>query len=1079
MKGTIHGTGARGGSKALIGTGAIVLLTGVLFTPARAGAQIMPEWENPAVVHINAEAPHATLWPWPGEAAALAGTDPLASPWVESLNGNWKFDWAPRPGERPGGFEDPAFDDADWDEIPVPSNWQLHGYGVPIYVNSSYTFSPAEPPFIPHDDNPVGSYRTRFTLPDAWEGRQTFLHFAGVNSAFYVWVNGHFAGYSEGSRTPAEFNISPYIRESGENLLAVEVYRYSDGSYLECQDFWRLAGIFRDVRLISREAVYMRDFEVRTDLDAGYRDAELNLAVEVRNLTRRNVTCRVQARLLDSAGMQIDRFGGPVEASGAGSVRYSRLIHDPLKWSAETPHLYTLLISLFDPEGRLIEVVPARIGFREVEISGGQLLVNGRPILFRGVNRHEHDPDTGHYITSESMIRDIRIMKQHNINAVRTCHYPDAPQWYELCDEYGLYLIDEANIESHGIGYRPDRTLANRPEWRAAHLDRVERMVERDKNHPAIVIWSLGNEMGDGVNTVACADFLHDRDPSRPVHSERAGRRSHVDIVSPMYSRVESIIRYASEPQDRPLILCEYAHAMGNSTGNLFKYWDAFRAFDHLQGGFIWDWVDQGLRQPVPAEYAGRRQSRPSDTYMAYGGDFGPPDVPSSDNFCMNGLVAADRTPHPGLLEVKHQYAPIRARIVSAEAGLVEIHNEYQFIGLTGVEVAYTVTANGVPLEGDDFSGRADLSSFGPGQRRTIQLRFPRPRLQPGSELFLDLDFIRTTATPFSEPGYVIVSYQFPLAAAEPAVADPERMDTLTVEEDGDRITVAGRSFAAAFSREAGTLTSLRAGGEELLAAGPRPSTWRAPLDNDRGFGIERAMGVWKEAGRNWQVDDCRVESVDENTARITASGTLPGVESSFALTWTVFGSGDIVVEGTLEPGGTELPNLPRLGLQLELSPGFETFTWFGRGPFENYTDRKQAARVGLYSTTVDELFVEYSEPQSNGNRTDVRWAALANDRGTGLLVTGTPTFDVSAHHYTTEDLDAAKHSYELTWQENVILNLDGRMMGVGGDDSWGARPHPEFQIRPVPQSFRFRLRPFSRRDPGPAELARTVPPGP
>ena len=1039
-------------------------------------AQTIKDWENPAVLHMNTEPPHATLFPYTDAAGAL-GMDPSLSPYVRSLNGDWKFHWVPKPADRPGDFYRTDFDDGSWDTIPVPSNWQLHGYGVPIYVNQPYSFRPADPPNIPQDDNPVGSYRTTFTVPASWEGRQVFLHFKGVDSVFYLWINGQRVGYSQGSRTPAEFNITPYLVE-GENQLAAEVYRYCDGSYLECQDFWRLSGIFRDVYIYSRDPVYIRDLWVRTDLDSLYRDAELGVDVEIRNLTSRNITYNIEISVLDKEEHEIDRTSSEIQASGAGTVSIHRQIINPAKWSAEEPNLYTLLLTLRDPEGKVVEVVPTRFGFREVEMKDGQLLVNGRAVLFKGVNRHEHDPDTGHYITRESMVRDIRLMKQFNINAVRTCHYPDVPEWYDLCDEYGLYLIDEANVESHGIGYAPDKTLANRPEWWYAHMDRAMRMVERDKNHPSVIIWSLGNEAGDGMNTVAMSDWIHGRDPTRPVHYERAGRRTHVDMVSPMYSGVNNIIRYGSQEQERPLILCEYAHAMGNSTGNLFKYWDAIREYKHLQGGFIWDWVDQGLRQPVPQEYAGRKQSVERDDYFAYGGDFGPPGTPSDDNFCMNGLVAADRTAHPGLYEVKQVYAPIRVRAVDLGKHEFEICNEYDFITLDHVELEWTLGGAGA-FPPALRTGSTIVSNLQPGEKRVVALDLQYlEHLKAGVEIFLNLDFRLRDDAPWARKGHIIAGEQFLISSNPPATDRLSGMPALQVEEGQDRVTVGGDSFTLRFTPSLGTITSFRYRDIELMEMGPLPSFWRAPTDNDRGFGIERRMGVWRNAGSGWEITETRVERLSAQAVRIAVDASLPAVNSNYRVTYTVFGSGDLVVESSIEPSDG-LPELPRFGMQMSIPGGFETFTWYGRGPFENYVDRKKAARVGLYSGTVDEQFVDYSEPQENGNKTDVRWAALISEDGTGLMVTGLPLIEVSVHHYTTEDLDRAKHTHELTHREFITLNVDGMMMGLGGDNSWGARPHEEFRIGAEPRSFRFRIRPFTAEDATWMQIGWTVPPLP
>ena len=592
------------------------------------------DWENPAVVGTNKTPGHSTLMPYANLANARKGTRD-ASAFHQSLNGKWKFNWAAKPSKRPTEFYKPSFDVSGWKEIPVPSNWQLQGYGIPIYCNHPYSFKkdpprvmgtpPADWPAYNHR-NPVGSYRREFTIPDAWKDRQVFIHFDGVSSAFYLWVNGKKVGYSQGSRTPAEFDITPYLKD-GANVLAAEVYRYSDGTYLECQDFWRLSGIFRDVYLWSARELHVRDFHANATLDDNYRDGMLSVGIDMQNFTGEVKKCSIEVELLDIEGgktalIKVD--GVDVKPGANNKLMTPRVtIAKPAQWSAEQPNLYQMLITIRDATGEIIEVVGCKVGFRRVEIKGGQLLVNGRAIYCKGVNRHEHDPVTGHYITRESMIRDIKLMKQNHIHAVRTCHYPNDPKWYDLCDQFGIYLIDEANIESHGMGYGP-ASLGKKPAWKKAHLERTIRMVERDKNHPSIIIWSLGNEAGDGINFEATSAWIHKRDPSRPVHYERAGHKAHTDIVCPMYAGIKSIKAYGSKPQDRPLILCEYAHAMGNSVGNLQDYWTVIEKYKHLQGGFIWDWVDQGLLKTSSPSLAASDASKSGHAVKIFGKIAGP-----------------------------------------------------------------------------------------------------------------------------------------------------------------------------------------------------------------------------------------------------------------------------------------------------------------------------------------------------------------------------------------------------------------------------------------------------------------------
>ena len=1014
-----------------------------------------PDWENPQMIGRGKEAARATAVPFADRTTALAG-DASASPWHLSLNGQWSFHWSVNPGQRPPDFHRPDFDVSLWDTIPVPANWQLHGYGYPIYTNVRYPWGEPDPPRVPHGFNPVGSYRRNFDVPDDWDGRQVFLHFGGVSSAFYLWVNGHEVGYSQGSRTPAEFDITEHL-VPGDNVVALEVYRYSDGSYLECQDFWRISGIFRDVFLYSWDQLHIRDFEVSTELDDGYEDAVLGIEAWVRNQGDGARAFTIEAQLYDEWNQPVLDALTASTTAGAGeeiTVRLDRPVTDPPKWSAEQPSLFRLVLSLIDDGGEVVQTVSTNVGFRRVEIRGGQLLVNGVPVLLKGTNRHEHDPDTAHVMSTEGMIRDILLMKRHNINAVRTSHYPDVPEWYELTDRFGLYVIDEANIESHGIGYDPDKTLGNKPEWGKAHMDRTKSMVERDKNHPSIIIWSLGNEAGDGVNFTATSSWIRERDPSRPVHYERAELGPNTDIFCPMYARIPQIVEYAETHDDRPLIMCEYSHAMGNSNGNLLDYWKAILEHERLQGGFIWDWADQGLRQPVPG--------RPGEFYLAFGGDFEPPGVYNDDNFLMNGLVSADRVPHPGLLEVKKAYEYITVKPVDLSAGQLEISNGYGFISLASFDGHWEVW-------GDDqviATGSLPPLDIGPSASEVVTVPIPEVDPKPGVEYWLDVTFRLAGDTPWADRGHEVAWAQFALPVQAAAGRAPSAsMPPLEVVDDGDRITVSGGGFVAQFDPSTGTLSSLMAGGRELIHAGPRPNFWRAPTDNDRGNNLPERCAPWKAASYGWTVTEATVEIIDASLVEISFEGSFPEGIANGTVAYSVSGSGDIVVEQSVTPLADELPELPRFGMQLVVPGGLETVTWYGRGSHESYWDRKASARVGVYSGTVDEQFVDYSEPQENGNKTDVRWVSLTNDEGAGLLVVGEPLVAFSAHHYTTDDLETAKHSYEMPYRKNITLSIDMQQTGVGGDDSWGARTHDQYTVWPGPLSYSFRLRPLLESD--------------
>ncbi len=1043
---------------------AMLLLLPISFAPAAEPR----DWENPKLLGVNKEPPHATMTVF-ADAATARSADRERSPFFQLLNGDWRFHWVPKPADRPTEFFRTDFDDSAWKTIPVPSNMEIEGYGIPIYVNIKYPWGPPTPPRVPEDNNPVGSYRTRFTVPEGWSGRQVFLCFDGVESAFYLWINGEKVGFSKDSRTPAEFNVTRYLKPAGqENLLAVQVFRWSDGSYIEDQDFWRLSGIFRDVYLWSAPNVHVADFWAKTDLDSQYRDATLTLSTVVRNNGKASARFAVEAVLLDHEGDKVvDLAFKPEELAADRATEFvgRKRVENPRKWSAEDPYLYQLLITLKDDNGKLLQVIPSSVGFREVEIKDGELLVNGRAILVKGVNRHEHDPDTGHYVTEESMFRDIRLMKQNNINTVRTSHYPHTPLWYDLCDRYGLYLIDEANCECHGAW-----DLAGKnPDWADAVLDRSRRMVERDKNHPSVIIWSMGNECGDGPNFTATARWIRQRDPSRPVHWEPAHEGPNTDIVCPMYPPPARLGQYASKPQRRPLIMCEYSHAMGNSSGDMWAYWRQIYDNKHLQGGCIWDWVDQALRKPIAPDT--HQPTGGQGYFWAYGGDYGPPGTPSDDNFCCNGLVSADRTPHPGLAEVKKIYQYIHVKPADLTTGSVTIENWYDFTNLKDlVEGVWEIKAEGRVLQSGAL---ADLD-LGPGQRREVKIDLRPIEAKPGVEYFLNLSFRLKEETPWAPAGHEVAWEQFELPLESPAPRiDLRGLPEIKLAEEAGRAVLTAPAFALAFDKEQGVMTSLKHGETELIHEPLRPHFWRAPIDNDRGNRMPQRCGVWRYAGRDLQVESVELKRLSPQAVRIDVEAGLPVGESTCSVRYTVLGSGDVIVEMKLSPSGKKLPEIPRVGMQMALRPGLEALAWCGRGPQETYWDRKDA-RVDVYRGTVEEQFFPYSEPQETGNKTDVRWVALTNRRGVGLLAVGVPLLSVNALHYTTDDLQSAKHPHEVARRDFVTLNLDLQQMGVGGDNSWGARPHPKFQLPPnKPYSYRFRLKPFDASRTSPAEEAR------
>ena len=1015
----------------------------------------VPDWENPRVFGINKEQPHATLTPYADEQGALAG-DQKISPYVRSLNGQWKFHWVKQPSERPVDFYKPEYDVSEWKEIRVPSNWEIQGYGTPIYSNITYPFQrdaprvTSEPPpnYTAYKQrDPVGSYRRTFTVPADWQGRQVYLVFNGVNSAFYVWVNGTKVGYSQDSRLPAEFNITQYLKP-GDNIVAAEVYRWCDGSYLEDQDFWRLSGIFRDVELVARTPVHIRDFYSQTVLDADYRDATLKLNVKVANAALEDAHISVEAALVDDRHAAVFKpiaSAVTVSRQGEASVDLLQPVANPRKWSAEEPNLYKLILTLKDSAGKVIEAIPVDIGFRSSEIKDGRLLFNGRQLIIKGVNRHEFDPDLGQVVTTERMIQDIKLMKQSNINAVRTCHYPNVTEWYALCDRYGLYVLDEANIESHGYGANEAQRISTGEDYTEAIVDRVRRTIERDKNHPSIFIFSLGNEAGIGRNPAAARNWAKTNHPEFLISYE-PGDSIHSDFLCPMYTPPDKMVAYWEKMgHGRPMFLVEYAHSMGNSDGDFQEYWDVIEANHQMHGGFIWDWVDQGIR----------KKGANGKEFWAYGGDFG--DQPNDDNFCTNGLVLPDRTPHPTLAEVKKVYQFIKTTPMDLAAGRLRIHNKYLFRDLSNIRASWELEENGVAVE----RGSLPPLTIAAGQSQELTVLIKQPRLRAGAEYFLKVTFTLAGDTLWAPKGHVLawdqmaMPYQVPAAA----VRDISALPALKLSESPDAFTIAGPQFSARIGKQSGALESYEVRGKQLIVSPLAPNFWRSPTDNDRGNDMPKRQGIWREAAAKRTVTGIQGEQIGPQSARVTVDASLPAGTSTVRNDYTIYGNGEIQVDEEITPGGS-LPDLPRVGMQLRIPGEFRTVTWFGRGPQENYWDRNTAAAVGRYSEQVENLFFPYIEPQESGNRTDVRWITLTNRAGFGLRATGMPLLSVSAWHFHMEELELRKHPSEILPADDITVNLDYRQMGVGGDDSWGALQHPEYRLPARPYRYSFRIEP-------------------
>ena len=1028
-------------------------------------AQNPVEIEDPSTVEINKEPARATFFPYESVKVAKTG-ESANSKNFQSLNGDWKFHWVRNPNDRPTDFYKNDYDDSKWVDFPVPANWEINGYGIPIYVNHPYEFTKdPNPPDVPDDYNPVGSYREKFNIPKTWDDRRIVLHFGAVKSAFFLWINGEKVGYSQGSKLPAEFDITNYVKP-GENLLAIQVYRWSDGTYLECQDFWRISGIERDVYLYAEPKVRIADFWAKTPMDASFKNGEFTLDLSLENGIAKDQTTKVKVELHDVEGKKVYSQTKRVklESFGKSELVFEKSILKVKPWTAETPNLYQLTITLSKGYS-VLEVITDKIGFRTVEIKGGQLLVNGQPILIKGVNRHEHDPNTGHVISHALMEEDIKLMKQFNLNTVRTSHYPNDTYWYELCDKYGLYVIDEANIESHGIGYHPDRTLGNKPSWKTAHITRIERMVERDKNRPSVIIWSMGNEAGDGVNFVAGSDWIHDQDPSRPVHYERALENSHVDMYTPMYTSIDRIKEWASVPRKRPLILCEYMHAMGNSLGGMQDYWDAIRSYKHLQGGAIWDWVDQGLAE----------KDADGETYYAYGGDYGPPETPSDGNFLINGLIQPDRKPNPHFYEVKKVYQNFWVKPVDLSNFKVQLINENFFIDSKDYQIIWKVKADGNVLE------KGELNNINIQPQGTIEVTIPvKGSLDKSNmEYFLEVEFYTKKSTDLIPKNFLVAWDQFKLPQYN-RLEQVTAMGKITAEDSDKSISILGEGFIIVFDKITGQIAKWEVAGKDLVSKGLRPNFWRAPIDNDFGSNVPKRMGVWRTASQDYEVESISSKILNDNEFVVEVKNRYPVLTSYSKTIYKILGNGDIAVNHNIIPGDNKLPYLPRFGMVMELPKQFDELTWYGRGPHESYWDRKASTKVGLFIGKVIDQYHPYVRPQENGNKTDVRWATLQNKDGDGLMILG-DSLSINVSHFRLSDWDNGNvgsanasstgnirttkqqwHTDDMKPGDFVNLHIDYKQMGVGGRNSWGAQPLDKYQLPVKAYSYEFIIRPVN-----------------
>ncbi|MDF9828988.1 glycoside hydrolase family 2 TIM barrel-domain containing protein [Parabacteroides sp. PF5-6] len=1010
-----------------------ILLSSGLF------AQNAPNWENPEIFAINREATRTTSLPYPNEALAMAD-DYAASPYYQLLDGQWKFFWVPKVAEVPEGFWQENYNVSAWKEIPVPGNWEFNGYGIPIYTSASFGFR-ARPPHIDREDSPVGAYRHTFNIPENWEGRKVFLHFEGGTNAMYVWVNGKEVGYTQNAKSPAEFDITPYIRQ-GKNTLACQVHKYSDGSYLEDQDMWRLGGIHRSVYLYSTAQTRIWDYFAHPELDKNYKNGTLALDMILKNYASTDQSQTLEATLLDKAGKKVFARTQQVviPANGVSEFTLSGNIASPAKWTAETPHLYTLLLTLKDANGKVVEATSHKLGFRKIEINDGQLFVNGKKVFFKGVNLHEFDTRRGNVVDREIMMKNIQLMKELNINAVRTSHYPQPPLWYKLCDAYGLYLVDEANVESHGLGYGPDN-VSNFPEWKAQHMDRLYSLIERDKNHASVIFWSLGNEASNGKAFFAMYDWAKARDNSRPVQYEQAYQKDpNTDIICHMYPSWANMTRDAAKDLGKPYIMCEYAHAMGNSMGNFQDYWDLMRSSKNMQGGFIWEWYNHGYA-------AHDEQGR---FYWAYGGDLNGYNKMNSKNFCMDGIISPDHQYLPHTYIVKKVYQDILFEAKDPDKGMITVINDFKFTDINAKNYAFkwVLLKNGEPTAEGSFTVDVKADS-----RKDVTLKLPALEQGPGTEYFLQLYAYTVEATTFLPKGFESAKEEFALAGNNYFTAE-ERNGSLQMDQQEDKTIVKAGDLTYTFSTVNGaSLISLTQGDRRVFNELPRMNFWRAPNDNDFGSKEQYNLRLWDAASHNLIY---RYGWMEETIGGITFRYVVKprGIEAKVDLAYTVNKDGSLTIDAHYQSlSDDELPEMMRFGMLMTLPREMNDFTWYGRGPHENYIDRNHDTFMGIWNGKVEDQAFAYYRPQETGNKTDVRWLTLKNAAGKGIRISGPQPLAATAIPYKPEDLDPGMTEKQQHWSDVVarrenVLYVDLFQRGVGGLNSWRDRPLDQYRFQ-------------------------------
>lgn len=1014
-----------------------------------------PWWLDPEVNEVNTMAPRAAFFAYETENLAKADQKARSERYL-SLEGKWKFNFSKDHDKAPRDFYSLKYDDSQWTDFPVPGILELNGYGDAIYSNNGYPwrtqFRP-EPPFVEERNNYTGSYRKMVTVPADWKGERIYLHVGSATSNLMVWVNGKFVGYSEDSKVSAEFDLTKYLTPGKENLIAMQVMRWCDGSYLEDQDFWRFTGIAREVYLYARPQAHIADLFITPDLVNNYQDGTLE--VKLNAVGAKGET--VMFSLKDKEGKEV--AAQTAKVGGNGEVKVNFNVKNPLKWTAETPNLYTLYTTLMDGK-QVAEVVPQRVGFRKVEIKNAQVLVNGQPVLFKGANRHELDPVTGYVVSMDRMLEDIRVMKELNINAVRTCHYPNDPRWYELCDIYGIYMVAEANIESHGMGYG-DKTLAKEPTYEKAHLERNESNIKIYKNHPSIIFWSVGNEAGYGPNFEKAYDLVKAYDPSRPCQYEQAGQNGKTDIFCPMYYDYGGCDKYSQGDNPRPLIQCEYAHAMGNSMGGFKEYWDMVRKYPKYQGGFIWDFVDQGLRV----------KNKQGKTIYAYGGDFGR--YPTSDhNFNCNGIINPDRKPNPHANEVRYYYQNIWATAKDLKVGEVEVYNENFFKSLDDVELQWTLESEGKVLA----NGRNALD-IPAQQKRVVKLDGYSLPADVKGEVVLNLDFVLKKAEPMLDAGYavareqfVVNPYTFPTMESVLAVTSG-KYDTRKVEKEEKVawVTLSAGNTSVTFNHWNGWIDYLDVDGKPMLEEGYAitPDFWRAPTDNDYGAGTQRKLHAWKNPEmKSFKV----VENEGKAEKGVEVVYDMPSVEATLTMTYTLTPAGELVVNEamTVNKDAKHKPELMRYGMQLVMPKAYNMLTYYGKGPGENYIDRNNGDRLGVYDAKVADQYWGYVRPQESGNKTEVRYWQVKDENGKGLEFYSFAPMECSTLNYLASDLDDGwdknahqSHSGDLTPRDFSVVKLAARQRGLACVNSWGAIPLEQYRMPYQDYSFTYVIRPL------------------